>query len=573
MELQTRRFDGQLLIVVGIATLFGFLLRIYPPGALGFNQFDEGIYAMVASWAFRPEGIRALDPMIIPYAPPGYPVLVGVLAWLIGSTDQAGFIVSALTGTATIPVVSWVAHRIFGRSAAAVAAWCIGCSGPHIAFSRMGLVDVSFLLCWAMGLAITLSFVRMPGAARGIALGCMVGLAQQFKYNGWLLGGFAIAAVVLGAVISRDGRQPAYLARLAGWGGLSILIAGMVVWPWYNFVEHHGGYSALLMHQRSYLGGLDQWLPHLRSQLDQAATLSGPAWLGVVNALAVVISLCFVATTEDRTTLGGMTRALLIGGFVWAIAAATLTTGLLACMSIIRWRQSGDRLLGVGWLGFILLAPFYHPYARLWLPGELYHWIFLGGIARYLAHPPGLESGLRFEWGRCGHRLWLPALILAGFFWSGPGFPFAKSGPIDRPGLFAPSDSLRIIAGEVALQLPPRIVGLRTLIRPAMSYYLSQRVALQPQSDLDALRVSADGSSWALVDSTILSARVDWHNPADARSVIRPLLDRWEVVATMVARNSLPTTLDLDPMNPGRYRDDSSALFWLLRKKPVDSFQ
>jgi dolichyl-phosphate-mannose-protein mannosyltransferase len=61
-------------LAVAALTAIGFGLRSWPIGQLGLNHFDEGIYALVASWSLGPKGLAGLDPMLIPYAPPGYPV-------------------------------------------------------------------------------------------------------------------------------------------------------------------------------------------------------------------------------------------------------------------------------------------------------------------------------------------------------------------------------------------------------------------------------------------------------------------------------------------------------------------
>src|SRR5262249_27413028 len=38
------------------------------------------------------------------------------------------------------------------------------------------------------------------------------------------------------------------------------------------------------------------------------------------------------------------------------------------------------RLVGAWWLIMAVLSPFYHPYARLWLPMQAVGWILLGGL-------------------------------------------------------------------------------------------------------------------------------------------------------------------------------------------------
>ncbi len=192
--------------------------------------------------------------------------------------------VSQVAGTLTIPVVAWLARRTFGPGAGFAAATFCAFSGPHIAFSRMALTDASFLLAWLLALGAGMRFLERPGVVRAILMGLAVGLAQQFKYNGWLVGGIVIASALLGIVFHREERKVGSILKTFGWGALAAVVAWLVVWPWYRFVEAHGGYSALLRHQQSYLGGWRDWWPNLSIQADQAAALSGglrlicPAW-------------------------------------------------------------------------------------------------------------------------------------------------------------------------------------------------------------------------------------------------------------------------------------------------------
>ena len=289
--------------------------------AAGSVHFDEGIYAIAGLWSVSPRGLASLDPTLIPYAPPGFPILVGVAYLALGVSDLAAILVSILAGTLTIPATAWLARRTFGAGAGAAAAALVAFSGFHVAFSRVALTDASFLLCWVLGLVCGQRFLERPRFSSAVALGLSVGLVQCFKYNGWLLALIVVLAACLGILVDPKERQRPRVRAVWGLGLLAALVAVAVYWPWFTFVESHGGYVGLLKHYQSYMGGVSSWLPHLRLQLEQMAALSGgPAW-NVTAYLAAVfcceLVLLPVGETEPHAGLApaACVRALSVSCF------------------------------------------------------------------------------------------------------------------------------------------------------------------------------------------------------------------------------------------------------------------
>src|SRR5262249_51382521 len=174
--------------VVAVLTMVGGVLRLWSFGRLGLVHFDEGVYALAGLWIFSPKGLAGLDPTTISYAPPGFPFLIGLAYWCLGVVDVAAILVSIVPGTLTIPAIGWLAYRTFGRGAGAAAAALAALSGPHLAFSRMALTEASFLLGWIVAIAQGQRFLERPNLLQAVLLGLVVGIAQLFKYNGWLAG-------------------------------------------------------------------------------------------------------------------------------------------------------------------------------------------------------------------------------------------------------------------------------------------------------------------------------------------------------------------------------------------------
>ena len=572
MNKQPERLTDRVRLVVALATLAGFPLRVWPVGRLGLNQFDEGIYALVAHRISLAPAWFAVDPVLISYAPPGYPFLVGLVSLVVGMSDQTCLLTSALAGTLTIPLAAWIAAEIFGPGAAAATAWLVCLAGPHIAYSRMGLTDASFLCCWSMAWLACHRFLRAPRFGNAVLMGGLVGLAQEVKYNGWLIGGFTLLTAGLGPIVSQADRSVKRWVRLAGWGSLAILVAWLVVLPWYQFVEAHGGYAGLLRHQRSYLGGVAGWWPHLRMQVHQASLFSGSIGFQVATVGVVLWSGWVIQPGKLNWGRRTWIRLLALGGLIGPLVNNPVIAGLIGLTLLDIGTRLADRLLAVIWVGLFILTPFYHPYARLWLPFELASWIILGGLTTRWADQLADRSALRH--GPIASRLRFGAagLILVGTLWLGPGWPVGPPTTLSHDGLFAVSDSLEIIVEQVNARLDPEVQQLRTFVRPAMSYSLRGSFQVSPQSDFGQFQRVGDPRAWGLVDSTLIAPILTTSDDPEPRGLIGPLLDRWEIVAEYRAATSLPTALDLDPARRDTAPADSMACFWLIRpRRETDS--
>ncbi len=535
-------------LAVALVTVVGALVRLSPPGRLGLVHFDEGIYALAATWSLNPGGLGNIDPSLIPYAPPGFPILVGTLYAILGPSDVAAIAVSQVAGTATIPVIAWLARRTFGPGAGFASALLVALSGPHIAFSRMALTDVSFLLAWLVAIGAGVRFLERPGAGRGIAMGAAVGLAQEFKYNGWLAGGVVILAAVLGALARPEGRRPRELVRVFGWGALGALVAALVVLPWFFFVERHGGYSALLDHQRGYLVGWRGWHRSFRAQGDQSVALSGGHLLVVLTWFLASVGAWVCrrsqgsegpVTLADRTLV--VLAVLTTAGLLVMVPDAPWWLGLALAPWLLRSDRPATRVLGAWWVAVAAITPFYHPYARLWLPVEAVEWLLLGGaLARGFE---AVQPYLRRVRNRATEADPSFARFCLAWVW-GIGVGVLCTMELERldvapkplAGLLGPSDGLRRSVGRVVSKLPPDLAALRFYGRPSILFYLGGRLPIQRHADVEKILRSPDGRSWTLIDFASLSPRA---MPSG--------IEDWEIVDFIQTELNNPTRLDVEP--------------------------
>ena len=537
-------------VVLGL-TLLAAIPRLWGLGRMGLVHFDEGEYALAGLWALDPRGLAGLDPSVIAYAPPLYPILAGVAYGLLGVTDLAPILVSIAAGVATVPAVAVLGRRAFGPGAGAGAAALAAFSGTHVAFSRMGLTDATFLLAWVLALTAGAAFLERPNVIRALMLGVLVGVAQLVKYNGWLTGAVVALAAVAGVAFDRDERLRGRLARIFGFGMLAAFAASACYLPWFEFVERHGGYASLLSHQRGYFGGLGTWPAFLRAQLDQVVGLSGGSlWMAGAWGLAVV---------AGRFANGGLTdparrRSLvLIAPAGLALTAIVPTAGWwLGWIWLARraaTARAAERVVGVGWVVMTILTPMYHPYARLWMPLHAAGWLMSAGLivepAAWLATTRPAVGASTFRPRRAiAFVLAIAVLATAQRFWPRPA---ARA----LPGLLAPTDSVRIAAGEIAAALPKEIRIVRALARPSVLFYLAGRVSVDRVGGRDALFRAPDPGVWLLDDRAVEPGP----RATDASETHAPAFQR---VASFETVLSLPALLDL---NPGATRDaHSSAL-------------
>jgi len=545
--------------LVAAATAIGALVRVWALGRLGLVHFDEGIYAIAGLWAIAPRGLAGLDPMLIPYAPPGFPFLVGLAYKVLGASDLGAIMVSITAGALAIPAAAILARRTFGPGAGAAAAALTALSGSHVAFSRMALTDATFLLMWLLGLIVAQRFVERPGAARGVALGAAVGLAQLVKYSGWTVGAAVPLALIAITVCDPSRKSASYQGRAWGFGLLAAATAALVYTPWFAFVESHGGYRALMAHQSGYVGSLDSWFGHFRIQLEQASALSGGLGWNAAGWLAAIAG-AILARPHASSWKRPWSAAVLFGLLGLGAIAPTLLwwIGLGWLLFPGRDASPGRVLLGVAWLGLSVLTPFYHPYARLWLPIHSLGWIAgAGAIAGLVA-----DRDEPFAWVG-----WRPAVAIAcGLAALVQGLVLMRTpSPAERgTGLLAPSDSLRNAVGRAIAELPRANPGLRLLARPPATFYIGGRAAASVEPGVDGLIRGNGGrpGAWALVDQAQL------RQSGDVTSASSRLLERWEKVGEYPTTLNLPTLLDVDPgaarmTRPG----EAEAPLWLLRPR------
>jgi 4-amino-4-deoxy-L-arabinose transferase-like glycosyltransferase len=555
-------------LIVFFLTIFGATIRLWAPNRLGLVHFDEGIYAIAGLWSVSPGGPAAIDPMVIAYAPPAFPILVGLSYAFFGVSDLAAILVSVLAGTLTIPATAWLAWRTFGAGAGACAAALVALSGFHIAFSRMALTDASFLLFWVLGLICGQRFLERPGLLTAVALGSSVGLAQLFKYNGWVIGAIVVLTAGLGSIFDPRDRTRSNLMAIWGLGLLAALVSAAIYWPWVRVVRSHGGYGRLLAHHQSYMTGIGSWLPHLRLQLDQVRAFSGEGDWEAAAFVAASVCLYLIVQPGNRGRVVPVGYFLLFAAgifmfpyFYWFLGAIWILRGAP--------RTRGQRLLAGGWLFLSILTPFYHPYARLWLPIQHLGWVMMPDLGRVVFATAERAEHARVDLRDFATSRRASVAVKAGLFLvvvfllvlSRPRCP-ALSWTSELPSPVSSTDSLRSAVRQLLAGVPASTGGLRLYVRPPVTFYLGGRVLTQVEPDLARIVEPGNSRLWALVDSAQL------RQAGDLKAATETVMTRWELVHEYPTKLNLPTLLDIDPGAARAGRSDAvNAPLWLLRPR------
>ncbi len=537
-------------------TLLAALIRLIHYGSLGIDHFDEGIYAQAGFWVYQPGGIRDLSPSLIPYAPPGFPILIGLLYALIGPSDLAPILVSTVAGVLTVPAVGWFGRRAFGPGAGLGAAALAALSGPHILASRVALTDALLLLFWILALGFGLKFLEQPKVSRAVLFGFLVGLAQLVKYSGWLTGLIVVVTLLSGLRTNRH--QINGWLRTLGLGILGAIVAGLVYLPWFLYVEEQTGYRSLMAHHASYVDGPSAWWRNWSRQMSQSIALEGPLfgpvrWSSLSLGLAWVAAACVVVGRMSAIQLRFSLKSLLLVLGPGVGLSLTAPTDL-AWWIALGWvpfllvsKEPSARLTGIWWLLMAVITPLYHPYPRLWLPALASSWVLGGGLLTILARGLGQflfkivnepeDSGV----GGKRIRTCLVALLLGVF--SAVFIPWAWPVVKPFPNLFVRSDGLETMVDQLDLGTGPRrsITPVAIKGRPSVLFYLGKAgLPYRVYDELSPMFVPMAPGATNIIDPAQGNTRAEVARVIDDSS-------GWILSAELTVPLSLSTLLNVSP--------------------------
>lgn len=164
------------------------------------------------------------------WKPPLYPALVGTLYAIVGESPARVEYVQALLAAVAVALTWLFARRLFGPTAAVVAAWVVALF--PLAFEYYGLLFPEALAIPLTLLALWLLIDRDPTPKLALAAGAVIGVGLLVRPTSMFLFAGVLAAFVVGA----GWRRGAALTAVA------VGAAVLVVAPWTvrNYAEHDG---------------------------------------------------------------------------------------------------------------------------------------------------------------------------------------------------------------------------------------------------------------------------------------------------------------------------------------------
>ena len=356
------------------------MLRFWAFGRLGLTHFDEGIYAFAGLWIVCAErALRDSTRRSIAYAPPGFPILVGLAYLAFGVSRRLGDPRRRSSAASlTIPVVGWLGRRTFGPGAGAAAA----------AFAALSMVARRVLAEGPDRRPVPARLARRASAWGAVPRAARARPGARARARG--RAGPELQVQRLARRGDRDRRGARRAARRSrrarraercsatfGWGLLAAVDrARSSTRPGIASSRPTAATPRCCGTIASYLGGVVLVVGHLahRSSARRSPSRAGDpggscawvlAWLAGALGDASAGSIAASAAGRSGLARDGSARRAVLASCRPTSRGGSGSPGRPGCSRPI---ARPSRMLGAWWLVLSVLTPFYHPYARLWLP-------------------------------------------------------------------------------------------------------------------------------------------------------------------------------------------------------------
>lgn len=409
-------------VLPAVLAVLGAALVLLRQATRGFTLApDSIIYVSVARNLLEGDGfVRwSATPFEVTW-PPGYPLLLALASLgLFDPLAVAGPLNAVVHGVTVFAVGHWLRRRLASRFLAATGCCVVTFGAPLISLTTNVLADSVFILCVALALMQTASFLTSGSSAAWLRAAACAGLAVMMRYAG-----FPLIVTIMAWLALQPGVKPGAKAWRTGVFAL-VALGPIGAWLFRNYIVW-GAFT-----------GMDAFHPAERLLADNAA-----------RTLRILAEWILFAPVNDVTVARGE----------WAVLAAwTAVAGLgFLLRRGHRAARNDDAALWVCqsfvlvYLGFICVAtlipvvpPPTHRYlAAIYIP-LWFTLLFVADRARLwaaaqkLSRPGGRDRDRSFRSGLAGAASVVPAFTLAA--WAGYGILVSARTSVGAPA--APSHS------------------------------------------------------------------------------------------------------------------------------------
>jgi len=167
-------------IIVLVLSLFSLALRLYHLVNIKDLIFDEVYFVDFAKKYLSHTEFFDIHP-------PLGKLIIALGIKIFGDTQFGWRIMSALFGTALIPLVYLTARELGGKTVGLLTVLIVSFDGMLLVYSRLGLLDVLLSFFIILSFYLFLKYANSGKLAFLIFTGLTLGLAASIKYIGWLL--------------------------------------------------------------------------------------------------------------------------------------------------------------------------------------------------------------------------------------------------------------------------------------------------------------------------------------------------------------------------------------------------
>ena len=185
-------------ILLVLIILIAAIIRLWAFPSIELVSWDEATYSNGGRWlaglVYSEEPLGEIKEAIEqhrmhvlnPYnTPPLFPALISVFFLLFGVKANIAVLVSIIFGVLAVIIMYVFASELYGKKAGLIASALLAVTEYHMVYSRMALVDSTFLFFFMTSLYFYYKSFKIMSMRNFALAGLFTGICMNIKYNGF----------------------------------------------------------------------------------------------------------------------------------------------------------------------------------------------------------------------------------------------------------------------------------------------------------------------------------------------------------------------------------------------------